>query len=151
MGKNDCLNELENVKSRLFEQLNSIKYAINSGRHQDNIAPLSSENCAFCQMMQDNVEFRSSNMGVTLFNELENLHPSLHDEYNKTVDLLATPQSQGVVSKLIRSNKISALDIEKIKSYYDDTTQTSDKILIMLEKIIRRVQALNESRWEDKA
>ena len=150
MGKTDCLNELENVKSRLYERINQIKFAINDAQHTKDLKKLDDKNCSLCAMMQDNVQFRSSNMGASHFEELELLHSNIHEDFNKIIDALATPTSKGLVSKLIRPNAISSLDLEKIKSYYDDLGNTVDNTVNMLERIMRRVHALNESRWEDQ-
>ncbi len=150
MSKNDCLSELESIKSKLYEQLNSIKYAINDENHTAAIKKLDENNCALCKMMKENVKFRSSNMGASLFSELKLLHTNLHDDYNKAIEILRTPSKKGLVSKLINSNKINNLELERLKSYYDDLGITVDATINMLEKIMRRVHALNESRWENQ-
>ena len=150
MSKNDCLSELENIKNKLYEQQNDIKYAINDANHTTAIDKLDENNCALCKMMKENVQYRSSNMGASLFEELQLLHTNLHDDYNKAIEILQTPSKKGLVSKIINPNKINNFELERLKSYYDDFGNTLDATINMLEKITRRVQALNESRWEEQ-
>lgn len=140
--KEQCIEQIENVKAAHLKLMNSIDLAIN-GLDTQYYEPLSKYECQFGKWFYGS-DLAKLILGPQIYDRLEETHAQWHQIYAKIYTLLFP--KKGVIGKLFQS-KPKAQDIDRAKAYYDDLQQLTDKLVRELEVAQKRAQALSESKF----
>ena len=140
--KEQCIEQLESVKSSHLKLMESIDFVI-SGVDTHYYEPLSKYECTFGKWFY-NSDLAKIILGPQIYERLEHIHAQWHQIYAKIYNLLFP--KKGFLGKLLQP-KPTPQDIDKAKAYYDDMKQLTNELVHELEIAQKRAQALSESKF----
>ena len=146
MTKEKTLDAIKYAKEAHKEQMANIKFLI-EGKHIDNLTPVSKMKCAFGQWFYKDDQNIKNILGVQFYDNLDSIHEAWHMQYAKIHAIFVSEKEEGFFSKLFKTHKISALELEKAKVYYKELEEITKDLLKVLDASQRRTQALSPSKF----
>ncbi len=144
MKKEDCLNSLENLIKLQKNQMKNIYLVIHINKKN---IPLTSTNHNECQTGKWlNSSHAKEVLGPQTFEKLEQKHKEWHKIYQKIYDILFS-NKKGLLSKMFSKSKLSPMDEDRVKAYYDELESISKEFIQILESAKKRVNAMSESKF----
>ena len=147
MDKAQTLEAIQNAKIAHENQMKKIVALLN-GKTVDNPTSVSKTECAFGKWLYGDNNRLKEILGELFYSNLETLHSKWHIEYARLFKIFFKPKKSGLFSKLLGSNKISDMDIDKAKLYYSELEVTTTELLKAIASSQRRLEALKESKFE---
>ena len=147
MDKIQTLHLIEEAKKVHEGQMYKIEILLN-GKEVDDLMAVPKSECEFGKMLYPNEAFLRHILGTLFYENLDTLHSRWHNEYFKIYEIFLKKEKKGLFSKLVGSNKISQMDIDKAKLYYSDLKITTAELIKVLTLSQRRVSALSNSKFE---
>jgi len=146
MNKEEMLLSIERAKHAHLEQMYKID-ALTKGKKVKNPTPIGKMNCECGGWFYANEKLMKDILGLQLFERLDMYHEQWHTEYLHIYDIFFKNRNKGLFSKLIGSDKISEMDLDKAKLYYVELKETTDELLKVSNAAERRVAAVGDAKF----
>lgn len=147
MNKKKSIEAILKVREYHIEQMAIIK-KLSNGRDIEGPIPTSISQCTFGKWLYSPEYKVKDILGLIFYEKMDMLHKKWHKEYIKIYRIFEKKEKKTFFSKIIGSNKIKKMDIDKAKAYYADLSITSDNLIIEIDKSHRRFLALSDSSFE---
>jgi len=147
MNKADTLKALENAKKLHITQMGKIEVLL-GGQMVDNPTAIGKMECECGKLFYGNKETMLPILGAQLYERLDKLHEKWHIDYAKIYNIFFKKEEKGFFSKLLGSNKVNPLELDKAKLYYAELNETTKQLLNVADAATRRVGALNEAKFK---
>jgi len=147
MNKSQMLDALENTKQLHMNQMEKIEHLLN-GDKVSNPTPVGKVECECGVWFYKHQDFMVKVLGAQLFERLDTLHEKWHYDYVRIYEIFFKKQKTGFFSKLTGGDKIDPLEFDKAKLYFSELNETTKSLLQVADVAVRRVTALNESKFE---
>ncbi len=146
MNKEEALADVHKAKRALEVQMGKLEDLIN-GVDVPNPIAAAKEKCEFGKWLYSYDNHMRNILGEQFYLRLESLHKKWFVDYMKIFDMFVHEDEKTFLSKLLNSSNISSLDLDKAKVYFLELKETTQELLLNLEKSERRLNALNESKF----
>ena len=148
MNKEEMLKSLENAKKLHITQMQKIDSLLR-GETIENPTAVGKTECEYGQWFYGNKEQVLPILGAQLYERIDKLHEEWHFGYARIFNIFFKDKDkkQGLFSKLLGGSKADSLDIDKGKLYYAELADVTKGLLSATDIAIRRVGALNESKF----
>jgi len=146
MTKKEMLHAIEHAKHIHLEQMNKIKSEI-AGKKVENPTALGKMECECGIWFYEHEEEMKNVCGLQLFERLDKSHERWHIDYANIYNLLFKEEKKGLFSKIMGSSNRSEMKLDKAKLYFSELQKDTEALLIASESAIRRVSALNNSKF----
>lgn len=146
MTKEQALDDVAKAKHALEVQMTKLKDLIN-GMDVPNPIATAKGKCEFGKWLYSYDNNMRNLLGELFYLRLEELHKQWFAEYMKIFDMFVHEDEKTFFSKLLNSSSISPLDLDKAKLYFLELEETTQELLLNLEKSERRLNALNPSKF----
>jgi hypothetical protein len=147
MDKSQALESIEKARQAHLNQMDKIKLAM-EGKKIEQPTALSKTQCDVGRWIYSDTQKLQKLLGIQFYNELESTHETWHREYARIYEILFSEKKEkGLFSKIFASSKIDPLELDKVKLYYEELNETTNKLLKILDKSHRRLEALSESKF----
>jgi len=148
MDKTQMLNELENAKKTHLAQMQKIKDVLNN-KDVQNPTPIGKMDCECGEWFYTHREQLQHILGEQMFIKLDDIHERWHKEYGRIYDIFFKEEKKkGFFAKILGANKVDTMLIDKAKLYYVELEEITKELLKSSEVAIRRVSALQESKFK---
>lgn len=146
MDKEKTLESIQNARKSHEAQMSKIKAAID-GEKVDDPTVVAKTKCAFGEWLYDDENHLRDILGSLFYDKMEVLHAKWHSEYFRIFEIFFKDEKKSFFSKILRSSKVSEMDLDKAKLYYSELEITTQELLKALGSSERRIYALPESRF----
>lgn len=147
MIKSHALESIEQARLAHINEMHHIELLL-KGKKNDKLTSLSKVQCNFGKWLYDDNQHVKKLLGLQFYGELDATHEMWHVEYARIYNIFFNKEKEkGLISKLFSSSKIDSLELDKAKLYYEELNETTQKLLHILDKSKRRLEALNESKF----
>lgn len=146
MTKQKTLETLEKARLSHLTQMNKIDSVLHNIKIARPTAVAQTE-CACGQWLYSTDIHIASLVGEQFYHKLESLHSQWHKQYFKIYQICFTDEKKGFFSKLLGSEDIDPMSIDKAKLYYAELQEITDELLKVLAMSKRRLEALNEAKF----
>jgi len=148
MTKQEMLDSIENAKKTHLEQMHKIRSVIN-GKKIENPTALSKRECECGIWFYSHEKVMKDILGAQLFERLDKNHEQWHVEYFNIYNIFFKKEQKkrGLLSKVLKRDKIDSLTIDKAKLYYSELERSTDELLKVSESASRRVAALKDAKF----
>jgi hypothetical protein len=146
MNKEQALDDIHKAKSALEIQMRKIEELI-KGRDIPNPIAAAKEKCEFGKWLYSYDNHMKIILGELFYNRLEQLHKRWFVDYMKIFDMFIHEDKKNFISKLLHSENIDPLELDKAKLYFVELSETTQELFLALDKSERRLNALNESKF----
>lgn len=143
MKKQECVNLLEKVKRSYSREVASVEYFEAKNFSGYKPEKLNSKKSLVGKWIYEDIEDAKNIMGSIFYEELESLHSQWCDEYNKISELYLQNTKKG----FLFSKKLDPMSKDKAKAYLDDLVHTTEKLTVILSKVLIRTHALPEGKF----
>ncbi|MEA3330956.1 MAG: hypothetical protein U9Q29_04600 [Campylobacterota bacterium] len=147
MDKIQTLHFIEEARRIHESQMYKIEVLL-STKEIDNLLAVPKSECEFGKMLSSNEVFLRHILGTLFYENLDEIHSRWHSEYYKIYNIFFKKEKKGLLSKIMGSNKVSEMDIDKAKLYYSDLKITTAELIKVITQCQRRVFALSNSKFE---
>ncbi len=148
MNKEEMTEALERAKRVHMHQMQKISSLL-KGEVVENPTPVNKTECEYGKWFYGNKEQLVYILGIQLYERIDVLHEQWHYGYLRIHDLFFKESKKGLFTKLLKPSKVSGLDIDKGKLYYVELQEVTKALLNTTDAAIRRVSALNESKFKN--
>ena len=147
MTKVETLEAIEKARLAHMEQMRKIDL-LSRGREVENPTSVAKTECQFGKWLYgDTKESLVNVLGLQFYEELDRAHEIWHSEYAKIYELVVPKKKKGFFSKLLHSEEVDPMALDKAKAYYDELEKNTQTLLRMLEKSKRRINAMSEEKF----
>jgi hypothetical protein len=147
MTKSETLESIMKAKEAHELQMQKIEDAM-EGREIQNPTTVDKTACDFGKWLYNDANHVREIIGSQFFEVLEFEHAKWHNEYKRIYDILFKDRSKkGLFSRLLGKNSIDPMDLDKVKLYYSELQETTNRLLKALASSERRISALPESKF----
>jgi len=147
MNKEESVKAVLKVREYHIEMLSNIRRLVN-GRDVEVLAPVAKTKCTLGKWLYNPDNRLKDILGLMFYEKIDALHEKWHAEYINIYNIFDKKEKKSFLSKIMGSNKIKMMDIDKAKAYYADLEITTEKILTELDKSHRRFLALSDASFE---
>jgi len=146
MTKSQMIDAIENAKNIHLEQMRKLELEI-SGKKIDNPTALGKMECECGVWFYTHEKEMKEILGLQLFSRLDKSHEKWHLDYANIYKLFFVEEKKGFFSKILASVKVDQMKLDKAKLYYTELQADTEELLNITESALRRVLALNESKF----
>jgi len=147
MTKNETIEMMKKVKEAHELQMQKIENAMN-GEEIKNPPAVDKEACTFGKWLYNEENHIKEIIGSQFYAVLDLEHGKWHAEYSKIDAILFKGSGQkGLFSRFLGKKSIDPMQLDKIKLYYKELEEITQRLLKALASAQRRVSALNESKF----
>jgi hypothetical protein len=147
MTKNETLEAIKKAREAHELQMEKIAAAM-EGKTISNPTAVQKTECAFGKWLYDEENRMKLIIGSQFFAALDLEHEKWHTEYKKIHSILFNEkQKKGLFSRMLGKSNIEPLEMDKVKLYYKDLQDTTERLLKALGSAERRVNALSETKF----
>jgi len=147
MNKKQTLDELEKARVSHIEQMNKIDSTLHNVKIARPTAVAQTE-CAFGKWLYSGDVHIESLIGEQFYNKIESLHSQWHKQYFKIYRICFPEEKKGIFSKILGSSGIDPMALDKAKLYYVELQEITSELLKVLASSRRRLEALNEAKFD---
>ena len=151
MNKNETLEYLRNAKASHVAWVQKAKMLISGFSVVEDAIPVNSTECAFgkwfyCEGQKLN---SISNNPMECMDEVDRLHMRLHDIYLNIYKIYYDLGEQSFLSRIMGKKKKITPEAKKLaKTYFEQIEEVSNKLLQELNRLERRIHAIQEREFE---
>ena len=146
MNKQRMLDDLENAKKIHLQQMQKIADVL-EGKQVEHPTALGKMECECGVWFYSNQERMINILGAQLFHRLDDAHEAWHRDYVNIYNIFFKEKKTGLFSKLLGTNKVDAMTLDKAKLYYSELKKDTDELFHAADAAIRRVSALSSSKF----
>ena len=150
MTKQQTLESIQTARKNHEVQMQKIN-ALVSGKTIVDPTSVSKRECAFGKWLYEDEKYLREILGAQFYETIEQLHGKWHEQYYKIYEIFFTKPKAGLLSKVLKLNKVSMLEQDKAKLYYAELQQNTQELLNMMSVSERRVMALQDSKFKKGA
>lgn len=148
MTKEETITHLRNAKKAHITWVHRAHALIEGLPVEKEQVPVSCTECNFGLWFYGEGQQLGMMPGMDCLKEIEMLHFELHDVYMKIFKIYFSEEDRSFLSKLFGTRKkVSELNQEVAKDYYNQLKSISDKLVSTIERLERRLFALPESSF----
>ncbi|MGD9969096.1 MAG: CZB domain-containing protein [Sulfuricurvum sp.] len=148
MNKEETLLQLQNAKKAHLTWVNRARSLIEGLPIEKEQVPVYNTDCQFGQWFYGEGQRLNRMPSMDCLKEIETLHTELHEVYMKIFRIYFSDEDRSFLSKLFGTRKkVSQLHQEIAKDYYDKLRTISEKLINAIERLERRLVALNEQSF----
>ena len=146
MNREKTLKALDEATISHEYQMNKVKSLVEGSEIKE--PPMVDETkCQLGLWLYDENNHIKEILGAQFFDNLEEAHTRWHREYSRIFDIYYKNRKKGFFSKLIGSDKIEDIEIDKAKLYNYDLIATSENLFKALAASKRRISAMGDSKF----
>jgi len=147
MNKETFLSAIATAIQAHKAQMKKIENALDGDEIENPTAPEKTK-CAFGHWLYDGQNHVNEIIGAQFFIEIETIHAKWHTEYMRVFEILFREEKKtGFFAKFLAKNKIDEMELDKAKFYYAELQETTKELLKIMEASQRRVDAMNEAKF----
>jgi len=148
MGKkNDTLIQLRNAKKAHIKWVHRARALTEGLPVEKDAIPMDSTECIFGQWFYGEGQALGLMPGMDCFKEIEHKHNDLHDAYLKIFKIYFGEMNRSFFSKLFNLKKtVSSHEQEIAVDYFMQLKAISEDLLIQIEKLERRINAMSDDQ-----
>jgi len=146
MDKIKSLEAMHNARKSHQQQMDKISAVIN-GNDIESPTAVAYTKCAFGKWLYNEDNHVKKTIGTQFFENIEVLHCRWHSEYLRIYDIFFKDKKKSFFSNILKSKKISEMELDKAKLYYSELLETTGKLLKAMDSAQRRIAALKESTF----
>ncbi|MDY0121086.1 MAG: CZB domain-containing protein [Sulfurimonas sp.] len=150
MTKQQTLESIQTARKNHEVQMQKIN-ALVSGKTIVDPTSVSKRECTFGKWLYEDEKYLREILGAQFYETIEQLHGKWHEQYYKIYEIFFTKPKPGLLSKVLKLNKVSMLEQDKAKLYYAELQQNTQELLNMMSVSERRVMALQDSKFKKGA
>jgi len=148
MKKEETLTHLRNAKKAHITWVHRAHALIEGLPVEKEQVPVSCTDCKFGQWFYGEGQRLNMMPSMDCLKEIETLHFELHDTYMKIFKIYFSDDDRSFISKIFGTKKkISPLNHDIAKDYYAQLKAISEKLIAAIERLERRLFALQESSF----
>lgn len=148
MNKEETLTHLRNAKKAHITWVQRAHALIEGLPIEKEQVPVSCTECKFGLWFYGEGQQLGMMPSMDILKEIETLHYELHDVYMKIFKIYFSDEDRSLLSKLFGTRKkISADNQEIAKVYYSQLKGISEKLIATIERLERRLFALQEGSF----
>jgi len=148
MKKEETLTHLRNAKKAHITWVHRAHALIEGLPVEKEQVPVSCTECKFGQWFYGEGQRLNMMPSMDCLKEIETLHFELHDTYMKIFKIYFSDDDRSFISKLFGTKKkISPMNHDIAKDYYTQLKATSEKLIAAIERLERRLFALQEGSF----
>lgn len=149
MKKDETLTHLRDAKKAHISWVQRAHALIEGLPVEKEQVPVSCTECKFGLWFYGDGQALNMMPGMDCLKEIETLHFELHDVYMKIFKIYFAEDERSFFSKLFGSRKkISAEKQDIAKHYYAQLKDISDKLIVTIERLERRLFALSNESFQ---
>jgi len=151
MDKNEVLTQLRAAKAAHINWVQKAKMLIGGFKIDENAIPINSTECKFGKWFYSDAQKLNAlqNNPMECMTNVEQLHFKLHDIYMHIFKIYYQIEKQGFFSKLFGSKKkISDTEKEIAEKYFSEMEDISRQLIEEINRMERRIIAVQESEME---
>ncbi len=151
MNKNDVLQQLREAKLAHINWVQRAKMLISGFEIGEDSIPVNSTQCQFGKWFYSDAQKLNAmqNNPLECMQTIEQLHFDLHDTYMHIYKIYYDLKPKGFFSKLFgKRKKVSESEIEIAKRHFEQMQEISAKLVDELNRMERRVVAIQEKEFE---
>jgi len=147
MTKEQTLESIQNAKKYHEIQMEKISGLI-YGKVITDPTAVSKRECNFGHWLYSEEAHLRDILGAQFFESIEKTHGKWHEQYYKIYEIFYQKPKKGLISKMLKRDKVKQLEIDKAKLYYVELKQCTNELLNYMAISERRVLALSESKFQ---
>jgi hypothetical protein len=148
MEKENTIKQLRDAKRAHIKWVQRAKALIEGLPVEKEQVPVDCTECMFGQWFYGEGQGLNSMPGMDCTKEIEALHYELHDIYMMIFKIYFTDMNRSFLSKLFgTSKKITDHEKDVARDHYKRLKDVSERLLLIIEKLERRLSALPESAF----
>jgi hypothetical protein len=148
MNKEETLTHLRNAKKAHITWVHRAHALIEGLPVEKEQVPVSCTDCKFGQWFYGEGQRLAMMPSMDCLKEIETLHFELHDMYMKIFKIYFSDEDRSFFSKFFGTRKkISQEQQDVAKTYYGELKTISEKLIITIERLERRLFALQEGSF----
>jgi len=147
MNKTQTLESIQKAREAHEIQMRKIKSLIDGEKVKDPTS-VAKTKCTFGKWLYNEENKVQQILGAHFYDKIEQTHAKWHIEYMRIFEIFFNNKKTGLLSKLLGSNKIDDMDIDRAKLYYMELEATTVELLKALRASERRIQALAPSKFQ---
>lgn len=133
-------------KARRYHEFQMLKIeSLLDGKDAGELPSIYKTECNFGKWLYDDDMNLKILLGSIFYKNVDGLHAQWHLEYRNIYLLYFTEPDQKGISK---PKKVTAMDVDKGRSYYADMKITTSKLIKMLASCKRRLEALSADKFQ---
>ncbi|MBN2894302.1 MAG: CZB domain-containing protein [Campylobacterales bacterium] len=149
MKRDETLLHLREAKKAHIKWVHRAKALTEGFPVEKDAIPMDSTDCAFGLWFYGEGQALGMLPNMDCFKEIELKHNALHDTYMKIFKIYFGEFNRSFLSKLFNLKKqISAVEQQAAADYFAQLKKISDELLVLIERLERRVGAISESELE---
>jgi hypothetical protein len=146
MNKEQAIESISNAIEAHKAQMVKIEKLI-GGFPVESPTSVSKTKCEFGKWLYGEDTGVQRILGDQFYEKLDKQHEQWHMEYQRIFNVFFKDNKKSFLSKIIGSRKPDSLEIDKVKLYYSELTQTTNLLLQSLASSQRRIIAMNEAKF----
>ena len=146
MNKEEMIESLQRAKKIHIAQMQKIESLLD-GDSVENPTAVSKTECDYGKWFYGNKDQVMRIIGAQLYERIDKFHEEWHMGYVRIFNIFFKDKKEGLFSKLLGSHKANPLEIDKGRLYYLELNEVTKNLLSATDAAIRRVSALNESKF----
>ena len=146
MDKEKTLEAIQKARAAHESQMAKIE-ALIDGKEVDNPTAVAKTKCEFGKWLYDEDNKVQKVLGAQFYQTIETVHEQWHIEYMRIFEIFFKDKKKGFFSKIVGSDKVNDMEIDKAKLYYSELLKTTDDLLKILASSERRITALSDSKF----
>ncbi len=148
MNKEETLAHLRNAKKAHITWVQRAHALIEGLPIEKEQVPVGCTECKFGLWFYGEGQALGMIPNMDCLKEIEKLHFELHDIYMKIFKIYFSDEDRSLFSKFFGTRKkVTSLNQEMAKDYYTQLKAISEKLIEMIERLERRIFALQEGKF----
>jgi Chemoreceptor zinc-binding domain len=148
MNKEATITHLNNAKKAHITWVQRAHALIEGLPIEKEQIPVGCTECQFGQWFYGEGQILGMMPSMDTLKEIETLHFELHDVYMKIFKIYFSDEDRSLLSKLFGTRKkVSPLNQEAARDYYNQLKTISEKLIVTIERLERRLFALQEGNF----
>jgi len=143
LNKAETLTHLRNAKKAHVKWVQRAKALIEGLPVEKEQVPVDCTECAFGEWFYSDAQSLNAIPNMSCLKDIESRHFELHDIYLKIFKIYFADVNRGLFSKLLgMKKKVSENEREMAREYYIQLKDVSEQLLEQIDKLERRIVAL---------
>jgi len=147
MNKLSSIEAINRARDSHISQMKKIELLI-GGEEIENPTSVKHTECVFGKWFYNKDNQVEEILGSLFYEKMEILHTKWHGEYARVFEIFFTNRKTGFFSKILGTDKIDEMDMDKAKLYYRELQATTELLLHAISSSQRRISALSDSKFK---
>lgn len=147
MNKKILLTTLYEAKEVHQDQMSKIELLL-QGLYVTKPTELSKMECEFGKIFYGNKELFLPFIGEQFFTKVDALHEEWHLQYENVYKIAYAKRKRGFFARLRGGDEIKSAEYLQIEIHFEKLQQITSQLLDMIDKSMRRVEALSDAKFK---